>query len=584
MKFVEIDEVIHTLPQPQLVGASIDLPAAGTHSEVHAIAMTGWALGRGEENRVNRVRISLGAEDIRATPTNLPRADVVAYTNGLPGSHTCGWSTSIGMVGLPEKFELAFDAILPNNVPVRIGYVRGRRRPVRSEYRPSIRPLMLTSFGRTGTTWLMRLLTDHSSIIGYRQHPFEVRPAKYWLHALKILTEPANHFQSSDADGFQYQKHSLGHNPFYAGPLTSHPSLHRFFGQTYPEQLAATFQRTIDSFYKDLAKLQQQPDPIFFCEKFHADRIPAIAWELYPDAREIILVRDFRDVLCSILAFNAKRGFQAFGRERVAGDASYVEHLGAQVDFLRAAWQERSDRALLVRYEELVTRPRQTLGAILEYAGVDASVSTVEAILAKASRETDESRGHRTSASAESSIGRWRTELSAAQREEVDRVLAKALDMFGYASTDAPVASTPSPQPSSRGLVAECIPNGAHVLVVSGGEEAFTTIEGRIVRHFPQTSAGWYPGEDPADSADAISHLESLRAGGAQYLLLPAAAAVSWREQYPEFCKHLEQKHRTVRSDDRGVIYELLPPNANGNGAAAERSEKDGVASVQSGR
>ena len=40
-------------------------------------------------------------------------------------------------------------------------------------------------------------------------------------------------------------------------------------------------------------------------------------WELYPRAREVILVRDFRDMVSSMFAFNAKRGFQGFRRGSV---------------------------------------------------------------------------------------------------------------------------------------------------------------------------------------------------------------------------------------------------------------------------
>ena len=39
----------------------------------------------------------------------------------------------------------------------------------------------------------------------------------------------------------------------------------------------------------------------------------ALTAELYPDAREVFLVRDFRDMVASIFAFNRKRGVRGFG-------------------------------------------------------------------------------------------------------------------------------------------------------------------------------------------------------------------------------------------------------------------------------
>ena len=64
--------------------------------------------------------------------------------------------------------------------------------------------------------------------------------------------------------------------------------------------------------------------PRFFAEKYRADRIPEMMWELYPRAREVILVRDFRDMVASMFAYNAKRGREGFRRDRFDDDAQYV--------------------------------------------------------------------------------------------------------------------------------------------------------------------------------------------------------------------------------------------------------------------
>ena len=48
-------------------------------------------------------------------------------------------------------------------------------------------------------------------------------------------------------------------------------------------------------------------DERFFAEKSNL-RVSSVAGELYPHGRELFLVRDFRDMVCSMFAFNAKRG------------------------------------------------------------------------------------------------------------------------------------------------------------------------------------------------------------------------------------------------------------------------------------
>ena len=63
-------------------------------------------------------------------------------------------------------------------------------------------------------------------------------------------------------------------------------------------------------------------------------------WELYPDARELILVRDPRDMLASILAFNRRRGFDAFGREDVGTDQEYVHRIRGDLVRLRDHWKQ----------------------------------------------------------------------------------------------------------------------------------------------------------------------------------------------------------------------------------------------------
>ena len=75
-----------------------------------------------------------------------------------------------------------------------------------------------------------------------------------------------------------------------------------------------------------------------------------------------------------------------------------------------------------------------------------------------------------------------------------------------------------------RKLVVAHIPMGAKILMVSAGDRDLLHQEGRHGMHFPQTEQGAYEGMQPATSDDVIAHLEALRTGGAEYLLLPATS------------------------------------------------------------
>ncbi|HEU4736972.1 MAG TPA: glycosyltransferase [Solirubrobacterales bacterium] len=108
-----------------------------------------------------------------------------------------------------------------------------------------------------------------------------------------------------------------------------------------------------------------------------------------------------------------------------------------------------------------------------------------------------------------------------------------------------------------RAAVKEVVPAGATVLVISRGDEGLLRLNGRNAFHFPQAEDGGWAGHHPADSAEAVEHLETLRRGGADYLVVPPAY-LWWLRHYDGLREHLERCCEPVRSDDRaGVIYRL---------------------------
>ncbi len=119
-----------------------------------------------------------------------------------------------------------------------------------------------------------------------------------------------------------------------------------------------------------------------------------------------------------------------------------------------------------------------------------------------------------------------------------------------------------------------CIPRDATVLVISKGDPELLKQGGRRAWHFPRTTAGEYAGFHPANSEDAIAHLEDLRTKGGEFLLLPATS-FWWLEHYADFRRHLESHYRTV-ADIKDVCMivdvraQLAPPEtAEGVGDAA---------------
>jgi Sulfotransferase family len=166
------------------------------------------------------------------------------------------------------------------------------------------------------------------------------------------------------------------------------------------------------------------------------------ALRAYPLARAVHVVRDGRDVVCSLL----ERGWLSAGR--AGGDDASLPY-GARARFwvepertaefesasdaTRAAWAWRSyataaraaggDRTIEVRYETLAGDPQATATALAATLGIDPAPLALEL-----------ARVH------ERSIGRYRRELTPEQLADVEREAGPLLRELGYglSSTDTP--------------------------------------------------------------------------------------------------------------------------------------------------
>ena len=109
----------------------------------------------------------------------------------------------------------------------------------------------------------------------------------------------------------------------------------------------------------------------------------------------------------------------------------------------------------------------------------------------------------------------------------------------------------------ARELARTTVPRDATVLVVSRGDPEMVVLEGALARHFPQSSDGAYAGHHPANSEDAITQLEALRADGVgDYLLIPDGSRW-WLEHYPDLHRHLEREYFRVADEPAGIIYHI---------------------------
>jgi hypothetical protein len=125
----------------------------------------------------------------------------------------------------------------------------------------------------------------------------------------------------------------------------------------------------------------------------------------------------------------------SFGRENVATDIEFLGELRAAADILMSLHQQRGDAAYLLRYEDLILKPQDTLFELFNFLDVDASAATVDSVLGRASMETDAMAGHRTTKNGHQSVGRWRQDLDPEMQEVCVEIFDDVLVEFGYEAT-----------------------------------------------------------------------------------------------------------------------------------------------------
>ena len=442
MTTFEVTEV-GVLPEAEerLQGFVIDSPRAAQREQVHVLHVIGWVVGR--DSPAVSVDLIHDGVVIRVTPVRGPREDVAVAVGVDPGTD-CVFHVLASLVGLGSSPRLELAVSLADGTRVSVGWISLQRRPFRSGFQPKLRPLIVMCPGRSGSTYLMKLLAAHPEVVVFRRFPYESAPARYWMHMLRVLAQPANLLQSTDTDTFADRRWGIGANPFHDDRVYEQQPLADWFGGTHFEEVAAFSQRSVDEWYTTLARQQVQPDAVYFAEKhMWPDHLPRLMHELYPEAREVFLVRDFRDMALSILAFDRKRGFPGFRRPDGVSDVEYVRGVLRDMSLgLVAAWRERGERAHLVRYEDLVADAGGALAALFGYLGLDTSPATIENVVAHGSApvldlpgssfEPSELEAHRTTPNLAASVGRFKEEADREFLAACEESFSQGLTTFGY--------------------------------------------------------------------------------------------------------------------------------------------------------
>jgi hypothetical protein len=391
-----------------------------------SLDVRGWAVGAAAP--VAQVELSLPGVVVRRVPCDVARPALEAERPDLPGAGSSGFYATLGALDLPRRFELRVEAVLADGRHARIGLIRGARAPLSTSFVPRLQPLMVSGPGRAGSTIFMQMLAGHPDIAVHPPFDEEPRVATYWVEVLRALARPQSWMRQIAPVGPLNDEWWLGHRDPAPRRLRSQ-SLQAWLAGDAVEDLAAFAQARIEAAYAHIAADQAKPAARYFAEKVRNDMVPDLLWELYPEAREVVLVRDPRDVLTSVLAATRKRGARPLPEDP---ERWVREEFAGRILAVLDSWRRRGDHTHLVRYEDLMTRPRETLAAVVAYCGLDAGGEAVAAMTEAAGRLVPGMEEHRTTPEPASSIGRWRRDLAPELVEACERTVEPALEAWGY--------------------------------------------------------------------------------------------------------------------------------------------------------
>lgn len=280
-------------------------------------------------------------------------------------------------------------------------------------------PLLVRTFGRTGSTLLMQILATSSKVMFEREYPFEHRYLSYAYRMSRVVTLPptANNDWNNN-DIFQGRAPYVGHLPYQNTSDLDRGSLSQDLFVSIWDSFSRNM-RTVNGFDQET-------------KCYYAEKSPHLVSDLATDllgARNIYLLRDPRDEFVSIKSFNQKRGFNAFGWSDDDSDMSYAARMCTRrKQFMQNFLDSDSkEERLNVKYEDLITDGFREVKRISEWLGLELDYKS-------ATRNKDIRSKHMTSKNYRSSVGRWKSELDKDVQELFASALGDELDQLGYSA------------------------------------------------------------------------------------------------------------------------------------------------------
>ncbi len=391
--------------------------------------VTGWAANSEFPDRRLELRVLVNGVEIGRTVAGRPRQDLAALGKYGDGRHGFAFA-------FPEPLAIDRDhtvsvhfpdmRVLPNGERV-IARDPDAPAPARTQAAQAALqqdtgpdPILVTAPGRSGTTYLMSCLAASPQVVVAELVPYEVRLLSYYAAAFGVLTAPADTERSTHPDKLEGDGFHIGFNPFtgpqYANAFRGRAALDYYHQNWVPAHLGAALADTVREYYRRLAVDRGRGEVSLFAEKNNNLHRPTRLFvrRVFPRMREIVIVRDPRDVLCSHVSYFTSSQDKAFNQL-----SHSCRQLSALADTANAS-------LFVIRYEDMIRGDADSFARLSAFLGADVAPVQSEDGQAMFSR-------HGTSSTPEASIGRWRRDLPPPLQARTAQDWAGFLDKFGYA-------------------------------------------------------------------------------------------------------------------------------------------------------
>lgn len=356
----------------------LDSPSDGSITEAFSIELGGFILLFDKSRGLGKpefLEFKIGDTTVWGCPINLPREDLLRSERfaGLLENDDiyCGFNTVLPSFLSIDGRPLQLSVILQETTQEprkTFQFAKLHFVPVGESARPmlqNISVLTINSIGRSGSSLLCKILDSHPSFCVPKLFGQfgEVSIVSHYLRAIAVLSSEGAAFQ---LNSFEPYADFMGIPNGYlrVDPVTDADAK---FG---PRLMGITRESLLDLFGKVMDEIgayahATKPGSSFWVEKSWNYVSANIGSSLIEDMKEIFLVRDIKTFW---------RSQYAFQKKLLTSDAEMTKHIdgtfGKYINMINH-FEGARDRICLVKYEDLVEYPVETISRVFAFLGLE---------------------------------------------------------------------------------------------------------------------------------------------------------------------------------------------------------------------